>query len=69
MSYTVTGMGVVPLSSMKPDLQTAARTASKMIDQGVMDVRVYDSNGTEVIPEDWEAAWWEWANSRRPEEA
>jgi hypothetical protein len=61
MSYRVTGVGTEPVSSTYPNLERAARTASKMEDQGVGDVRVFDPSGAEVPRSEWEAAWWQWA--------
>jgi hypothetical protein len=37
-------------------LEEAARTASKMIDQGVGDVRVVDAHGREVPADEWREA-------------
>jgi hypothetical protein len=66
MPYTISGIGVGPVMSSKADLVGAARTASKMIDQGVRDVRVYDGGGTEVLRPEWEKAWRDWARTTLP---
>lgn len=65
MSYKVTGLGIQPLRSVYPDLERAAKTASKMEDQGVEDVRVFDPAGAEVPRCEWQAAWWRWAERNR----
>ena len=61
MSYRVTGMGEGPIEASKPTLEAAARTASRMADQGVRNVRLFDEEGREVPPAEWEQAWWRWA--------
>lgn len=61
MGYRITGMGDGAVEAHKPTLTQAARTASKMIDQGVLDVRLFDADGIEVPAEEWNAAWWRWA--------
>ncbi len=49
MSYRVTGRGPYgPLEESKEELWDAAYLASKMIDNGVQDVHVFDADGHEV---------------------
>ncbi|HYD38248.1 MAG TPA: hypothetical protein VEA60_11575 [Allosphingosinicella sp.] len=57
MTYRITGMGLEVVESFKPTLAEAARTASKMIDQGVADVRVFDAAGREVQQAERDQAW------------
>jgi hypothetical protein len=57
MTYIVTGVGLQPVSSSASNLEVAARTAHKMSDQGVEEVRVFDEAGKEVPREELKAAW------------
>lgn len=59
MPYRITGTGLEAVETFQPTLTEAARTASKMIDQGVVDVRVFDEAGREVSEAEWERAWWD----------
>ena len=61
MSYKVTGSDIGPVCSFYTVLESAARTASKMEEEGVRDVKVFDPSGAEVLREEWEAAWEQWA--------
>ena len=58
MPYRITGMGLETVESFQPTLADAARTASKMNDQGVTGVRVFDDAGREVPEAEWKRAWW-----------
>jgi hypothetical protein len=48
LAYRITGKGLGPVESFKASLAEAARTAWKMADQGVTDVKVFDAAGLEV---------------------
>ena len=61
--YRITGIGLEAVEISKPTLAEAARTASKMIDQGVADVKVFDAAGLEVTKADLDQAWWDSARS------
>jgi hypothetical protein len=61
MRYKVTGVGLEPVVRVHSNLERAAQTASKMQDQGLRDVRVFDPSGVEVPRQNWEAAWTSWA--------
>jgi dihydrodipicolinate synthase/N-acetylneuraminate lyase len=65
-SYSITGIGTEPVSASAANLEEAARTASKMEDQGIKNVRVFDPSGAEVPQAEWEAAWWQWDARNRP---
>jgi hypothetical protein len=61
MSYRIVGEGAETITSTSFDLLAAARTASKMEDEGLSNVRVFAPSGEEVARGKWEAAWWGWA--------
>lgn len=48
MGYRITGVGVEPLDYREETLARAAYLASKMADNGVRDVRVFDQEGREL---------------------
>jgi len=48
----VTGIGLIPLEYHEDTLARAAYLASKMQDQGVRDVHVFDENGRELTPDE-----------------
>lgn len=50
-------MGLEAVESFKSTLEQAARTASKMSDQGVTDVKVFDPAGLEVPKAELDQAW------------
>jgi hypothetical protein len=56
-------MGLEAVESFKPTLAQAARTASKMTDQGVTDVKVFDAAGLEVPKGELDRAWRDSARS------
>jgi hypothetical protein len=62
MTYRIIGEGAETITSTSSDLLAAARTASKMEDQGLSNVRVFAPSGKEISRDKWEAAWWGWAN-------
>jgi hypothetical protein len=57
MPYRVTGIGLEPLEYEKATLAEAAYLASKMADNGVAHVRVFDEHGREITPDELDAAW------------
>ena len=61
MTYKIVGEGAETITSTSFDLLAAARTASKMEDEGLSNVRVFAPSGEEVARDKWEAAWWGWA--------
>lgn len=48
MNYRVTGIGLEPLEYREETLARAAYLASKMADNGVRDVRVFDKDGRQI---------------------
>jgi len=57
VTYRITGRGLEAVESRKPTLEEAAGTASKMRDQGVTDVKVFDPEGREVQKAELDRAW------------
>ena len=69
MRYRITGLGDGPVEGSHPTLEAAARSAAKMVDQGVRDVGVFGKAGREIPADEWRQAWWRWAKreGRNPE--
>ena len=54
-------MGSAPIETWHRNLKEAARTAAKMADQGIIDVRVFNEAGHEVTSSALRSAWQRWA--------
>lgn len=52
MAYRITGTGLVPIDEQRETLGEAAYAASRMADNGVRDVRVFDEAGRELGAEE-----------------
>ena len=47
------------VSSYQPALWVAVKTARKMENRGIQDVRIFEPSGAEVPRNDWNISWWD----------